>query len=399
MRRFYQVHEFAELAGITVKALHHYDRLGLLIARRTNGGYRMYTENDLERLEQIIALKFLGVPLKRIKVVLDRPPLELPDALRLQRQALEQKQVLLSRAIRAIQAAEKALEPGKPAAPAILKAIIKVIEMQNDIEVMKKYYGTEEAWEKRRRYYEEGPSPEWQGLYRDIHMAVAAEDPAGEKAQALADRWLKLAVRACSGDPELQTDSTTSWMNREHWPPAMKRRIAEFNLEEVHEFIKRTALTSRKKYFTADAWAKHLDLRANQTPQDFSVLWQTRVDLFSDIEHALGEDPAGEKAQGLGTRWLAHLDAASGGDPGIKAGLMKVWADRPNWSGTLRWLEEGLCRMTSDQFDKAADFIDKALAAAPSLLSYIVFPLRVHAIHPRIIPFPRRERPASPRLM
>ena len=65
MSRLYHVHEFAELAGVTVKALHHYDRFGLLTPSRTEAGYRLYAEADLERLEQIIALKFLGFSLKR----------------------------------------------------------------------------------------------------------------------------------------------------------------------------------------------------------------------------------------------------------------------------------------------------------------------------------------------
>ena len=52
--RSYRIHEFAELAGVTVKALHHYDRLGLLKPRRTDSGYRLYDERDLERLEQIV---------------------------------------------------------------------------------------------------------------------------------------------------------------------------------------------------------------------------------------------------------------------------------------------------------------------------------------------------------
>lgn len=68
MSRRYQVHEFADLAGVTVRALHHYDRLGLLRARRTDAGYRLYTARDLERLEQIVALKFFGLPLKQIKL-------------------------------------------------------------------------------------------------------------------------------------------------------------------------------------------------------------------------------------------------------------------------------------------------------------------------------------------
>jgi len=69
----------------------------------------MYAERDLERLEQIIALKFLGVPLKQIKNVLDRPEPALLDTLRLQRRALEEKQQRVSRAICAIRAAEAAI--------------------------------------------------------------------------------------------------------------------------------------------------------------------------------------------------------------------------------------------------------------------------------------------------
>ena len=68
----FRVHEFAQLAGVTVKALHHYDRLGLLKPRRADSGYRIYVERDLERLEQIVALKFLGLPLKQIKILLER---------------------------------------------------------------------------------------------------------------------------------------------------------------------------------------------------------------------------------------------------------------------------------------------------------------------------------------
>jgi len=81
----YHVHEFASLAGVTVRALHHYDRLGLLRPKRTYAGYRLYHAGDLERLEQIVALKFLGIPLKQIRGVLERDGRELPSALRQQR--------------------------------------------------------------------------------------------------------------------------------------------------------------------------------------------------------------------------------------------------------------------------------------------------------------------------
>jgi predicted site-specific integrase-resolvase len=51
----YGVQEFAALAGVTVKALHHYDRLGLLKPRRTDAGYRLYSQRDLTRLKEISA--------------------------------------------------------------------------------------------------------------------------------------------------------------------------------------------------------------------------------------------------------------------------------------------------------------------------------------------------------
>lgn len=98
----YQIRQFADLAGVTVKALHHYDRLGLLRPKRSRAGYRVYYQRDLGTLEQIVALKFLGLPLKEIAAVLERPALKWRDTLRLQRQALEERQELLGRAIHAI---------------------------------------------------------------------------------------------------------------------------------------------------------------------------------------------------------------------------------------------------------------------------------------------------------
>ncbi len=230
-----------------MKALHHYDRLGLLTPRRTEAGYRLYSERDLERLEQIVALKFLGLPLKQIKAVLERTGAELADALRTQRKAIEEKQALLARAVRAIRAAEESMAAGKAADPTTLRKIIEVIDMQNSIETMKKYY-SEEAWEKRRRYYENGPSPEWVQLYRDAN-GLLGTDPASDAAQDLAGRFLKLSVRAWTGDPDVQTDSPTAWMDRANWPAAMKQRLAEYNREEVAAFIHQIALSSHQEVF------------------------------------------------------------------------------------------------------------------------------------------------------
>ena len=357
MGKYYKIHEFAKHAGVTVKALHHYDRLGLLQPGRTEAGYRVYCERDLETLEQIVALKFLGIPLRQIGVVLKRAA-QLPDALRLQRRALEEKHALLGRAIRAIQAAEESLESGKPADTSILQKIIEVIDMQDGIAVMKKYY-SEEAWERHRRYYEDGPSPEWRQLYRDTEALIGA-DPGSTAAQELVERWFELSRRAYTGDPEVQTDSPGAWMDREHWPPVMKKRMAEFKTEEATAFIKLAALSSRKQYFSEQAWVKLMKLRENEP--DHSRMWQARVDLFADIEKALLRDPAGEIAQALVARWRAQLDEASGGDAEIKTALLRGWTSRRHWPPSVRWQVEALHMMSFGRFERCADFLDRAAA-------------------------------------
>jgi DNA-binding transcriptional MerR regulator len=67
----YQSREFALRAGVTVRALHHYDRLGLLKpSRRSRAGYRLYS--DLVRLEQVGGLKSIGLPLKELAPLLGK---------------------------------------------------------------------------------------------------------------------------------------------------------------------------------------------------------------------------------------------------------------------------------------------------------------------------------------
>jgi MerR family transcriptional regulator, thiopeptide resistance regulator len=68
----WRVGDLARETGLTVRALHHYDRLGLLSpSSRTEGGHRCYTSADLRRLHHLIALRSFGLSLKEIKGVLD----------------------------------------------------------------------------------------------------------------------------------------------------------------------------------------------------------------------------------------------------------------------------------------------------------------------------------------
>ena len=175
MTKPYRVHEFAELAGVTVKTLHHYDRLGLLKPGRTPSGYRVYTTAHLARLEQVIALKSIGITLKQIRAILDRDPLPLRATLRQQRDVLEEKRRTLDRAIEALRQAEQAIERASASETEILRQVIKAMNAQ-DVDAMRKYY-SDEAWEQWKHYYRDWPSPEWRALYRDVTAALD-DDPA-----------------------------------------------------------------------------------------------------------------------------------------------------------------------------------------------------------------------------
>src|SRR4051812_47936512 len=67
-----RIGELARVAGVTVRTLHHYDELGLLTpSERTEGGHRLYTAQDVERLYRLLALRSLGLPLEEIRPLLE----------------------------------------------------------------------------------------------------------------------------------------------------------------------------------------------------------------------------------------------------------------------------------------------------------------------------------------
>src|SRR5262249_29883755 len=99
-RMEYSIAAFGRLAGVSVKTLRHYERLGLLVPRRTRARYRRYSVQDLQRLERVLALKTLGLSLNEVNALLDGRAVPLHE----HRAALEAKRARLDRAIDAIHA-------------------------------------------------------------------------------------------------------------------------------------------------------------------------------------------------------------------------------------------------------------------------------------------------------
>src|SRR5260370_5317955 len=128
-----KVTELAEKAGVSVQTLHHYERLGLLRpSGRTRASYRLYGEREFARLQQIVTLKFIGLPLKEIKRLLDHSDPGLTETLYLQRRLLIQKRQQLDLAIHAIRQPERSTAFVRTPDWTPFKRTIRYMVMQNN---------------------------------------------------------------------------------------------------------------------------------------------------------------------------------------------------------------------------------------------------------------------------
>ena len=253
----YRVSDFAEKASVTVRTLHHYDRLGLLKpSGRTEAGYRLYGERDFARLQQIVTLKFIGLPLRQIKDLLDsrqsgksgqpgdpgRSDLDLMATLRLQRRMLLEKRLQVETAIQAIEEAQQSLKFSRAPNLTALKKIIEVMERQNAMEWTKKYYSEEaqaKIAERAKTFTPEMQAKvtqDWNDLIRDVESAISShEDPTGAKARKLAKRWSEMVRGFTGGDAGVQKGLNKLYADQGNWPSSFQKLFSE----EVWQYIKK----------------------------------------------------------------------------------------------------------------------------------------------------------------
>jgi DNA-binding transcriptional MerR regulator len=104
-RHTFTVSQVAALTHLTVRALHHYDEIGLLRpSQRSPAGYRLYDEDDLQRLRKVLLFRELGFSLDAVRGLLDANAAEQRDALQAQRVVIEQQQRHIEAVLRAVDA-------------------------------------------------------------------------------------------------------------------------------------------------------------------------------------------------------------------------------------------------------------------------------------------------------
>jgi MerR family transcriptional regulator, thiopeptide resistance regulator len=94
----------AALTGVSVRTLHHYDHIGLVVPSvRTPAGYRGYTDADIERLHLVLVYRSVGMPLDEIRAVLDDASVDVVELLRRQHELLLDRAERLQDTIKAVE--------------------------------------------------------------------------------------------------------------------------------------------------------------------------------------------------------------------------------------------------------------------------------------------------------
>lgn len=206
----YSIQQLAQLAGVTTRTLRWYDKLGLLRPSRVaESGYRFYGPEEVDRLQQILFYRALGVELSRIKEILDAPSFDRLQALRGHLRELQQKEAEIQGIIRTVKETILAEERGEIMSDqakfeAFKRRAIEENEQQYGSEIRQKY-GDETVDQTNANFMglTQEQYGEWSCLGQEIQEKLeaavcAGELPSGEAGKEVAllhRRWLTFSLR------------------------------------------------------------------------------------------------------------------------------------------------------------------------------------------------------------
>ena len=180
------VKQVATLTGVSVRTLHYYDELGLLTPSEvTAAGYRLYGDDKLERLQQILFFRELDFPLREITRILDSSDFSRQEALRQQKRLLTLKRDRLEGLLRLLDDLTNEKEGTHMAFEAFDTAAIDAYAAE-----AKERWGGGEAYRQSAERTAAYPAEDWNAVQEEMgaqfarFAALRGGDPAGEEAQA-----------------------------------------------------------------------------------------------------------------------------------------------------------------------------------------------------------------------
>ncbi|MBG9586210.1 MerR family transcriptional regulator [Cytobacillus firmus] len=193
----YTVQKLAQLAGVSSRTLRYYDEIGILKPARTNSsGYRIYGQKEVDRLQQILFYRELGISLDQIKEIITAPAFDAADALKEHREKLLEKRkqldLLITNVEKTIASAEgRTTMSDKEKFEGFKEKMIEDNEKQYGKEIREKY--GEETVEKSNaklmnmtREEHEAVTKLAEEINSTLEQAMETGDPAGEPAQKAA---------------------------------------------------------------------------------------------------------------------------------------------------------------------------------------------------------------------
>lgn len=199
-RKSWKIGELANETGLTVRALHHYDQIGLLTpSQETEGGHRVYSTGDVEKLQKIITLKQLGFSLDKIKEAIASPHFSLRSATTQLRLEIEKRKSDLNDIENRLRDAEDFQSDGEARTDQILQLLSRMNlferhltkEQQDLIKQHDMQFGPEKLDELRK---------EWLAATEELQKAMTAKlSPADWRTKAICMRWFGLACAFTGG--------------------------------------------------------------------------------------------------------------------------------------------------------------------------------------------------------
>lgn len=141
--KHHKIKDISQMTGLSIRSLQYYDDIGLLKpAQRSESGYRLYSEQDLIRLQQVVTLKFLGFSLDSIKEILEQPQFEVLSSMRIQAEVLKKKAYRIHKAADLMTYIASQIEAGERVNWNSTLQIINILETHRMNEALEKKYYT-----------------------------------------------------------------------------------------------------------------------------------------------------------------------------------------------------------------------------------------------------------------
>ena len=204
-RTTFRVKDVARIAGVSVRTLHHYDEIGLLVPRaRSQGGYRLYDSDDLMRLQQILIGRELGLSLEEIRRSLDDPRFDRTKALLDQREQLVRRVHQAEVMIRAVDEAIAVLNKKSKGGSMDLEKIFDGFDPSKYEQEAKERWGDTDAYQESAKRTKKYSTDDWTkikeeqiAIYKDAVAVMKAGGKASdssamdiaERHRRFIDRW------------------------------------------------------------------------------------------------------------------------------------------------------------------------------------------------------------------